>query len=365
MKRKIRAFPVWTIVIYALAALSGGIYLAFRLNEGFAEFYNTTVSAFLRFVFAKISGIANFSLAEMLVFAAPVIVVYAALAMTRAVKRGNVYVIRVFACVLAVFCFVFTAFVNLFAAGYSAVSLADKMELDTRDVGTDELAMTMMYVTQEVNTLVAENDFFFDEKGATAMPYTLNEVCDKLSSGFAAVNEGEEKPLVQEMKTRVKPIILSRPMTYTHISGIYTYFTGEANVNTNYPDYLVVSTAAHEMAHQRGIAPEDEASFMGYLALINTGDPYLEYCGYMDVYSYLSNALYQSGSALWSKYRSMLCAEASAELHAYSDFFEEYRDSTASKVSETVNDTYLKSQGTEGTVAYDLVTELVVAYTVR
>ncbi|MBE6563117.1 MAG: DUF3810 domain-containing protein [Ruminococcaceae bacterium] len=365
MTKKKRAFPVWTLVMFALAAASGIIYLVFRQSEAFAEFYNTTVSAFLRFVFAKVSGVANFSLAEMLIFMAPVIIVYAALAMTRAVKRGNVYVIRIFASVLACGCFVWVCFVNLYAAGYSAVSVADKMELDTEDIGADELALTMLFVTQKINTLVAENDFSVDEKGATVMPYTLNEVCYKITAGFAAVNEGEDSPLVQEMKTRVKPVILSRPMTYTHISGVYSYFTGEANVNTNYPDYLVVSTAAHEMSHQRGIAPEDEASFTGYLALINSGDPYLEYCGYMDIYSYLSNALYKSGSTLWSKYRSMLCSEASAELRAYSDFFEEYRENVAEKVAESVNDTFLKSQGTEGTIAYDLVTELVVAHTVR
>ena len=50
------------------------------------------------------------------------------------------------------------------------------------------------------------------------------------------------------------------------------------------------------------------------------------------------------------------------EMIAYSEFFDKYRDSTASKVSGTVNDTYLKIQGTEGTKSYGMVTDLAVAY---
>ena len=51
-----------------------------------------------------------------------------------------------------------------------------------------------------------------------------------------------------------------------------------------------------------------------------------------------------------------------AEMQAYSAFFDKYRDSTASKVSETVNNTSLILQGTEGTKSYGMVVDLAVAY---
>ena len=50
------------------------------------------------------------------------------------------------------------------------------------------------------------------------------------------------------------------------------------------------------------------------------------------------------------------------EMQAYSRFFEKYRDSAAGKVSETVNNTSLIIQGTEGTKSYGMVVDLAVAY---
>ena len=56
-------------------------------------------------------------------------------------------------------------------------------------------------------------------------------------------------------------------MTYTHISGIYTFYTGESNININYPDFVVASSATHEMAHQRGVARENEANFVSFVVV--------------------------------------------------------------------------------------------------
>ena len=50
------------------------------------------------------------------------------------------------------------------------------------------------------------------------------------------------------------------------------------------------------------------------------------------------------------------------EFVAYSNFFDKYRDSVASEVADKVNDTYLKVNGTEGSVSYGLVVDIAVAY---
>ena len=62
-------------------------------------------------------------------------------------------------------------------------------------------------------------------------------------------------------------------------------------------------------------------------------------------------------------YRSHYPVALRAELSAYSKFFDEYRQSTASTVVGAVNDTFLQSQGqTQGTQSYGLVVDLFVAY---
>ena len=152
-------------------------------------------------------------------------------------------------------------------------------------------------------------------------------------------------------------------MTYTHISGMYTYFTGEANLNTNYPYFVNVYTTAHEMAHQRGIARENEANFLAYLVCIGSEDLYMQYSGYLNMYDYLASPLYMASPELYYEVVQSLDSRVRYDLQCYSEFFDKYRDNAAAEVSDAVNNTYLVLQGTaEGTRSYGMVVDLAVAY---
>ena len=52
-------------------------------------------------------------------------------------------------------------------------------------------------------------------------------------------------------------------------------------------------------------------------------------------------------------------------MHSYRTFFEKYRDTVVSQVSESVNNAYLVIQGTEGTKSYGMVVDLAVAYLLK
>ena len=196
------------------------------------------------------------------------------------------------------------------------------------------------------------------------MPYGFDELNDKLNDAYASAAEEERFAFLFPFRSRLKPVmLLSKPMSYAHLLGMYSYYTGEANINMDFPDYTLPFTCAHEMSHQRGIAKEDEANFMAFLVCLESDDPYIRYSGYLGVYEYVINALYKADKDLYSELIGTLDRKIRYELIAYSDFFEKYRESTASKVTGTVNDTFLKSQGQQaGTLSYDLVTELAVAY---
>jgi hypothetical protein len=151
-------------------------------------------------------------------------------------------------------------------------------------------------------------------------------------------------------------------MSYAHIAGIYSFFTGESNINVSLPDYTIPYTAAHELAHQRGVAREDEANMIAFLVCIRSDDPYIQYSAYVNMYEYVANALRKADRDLYYEVRGMLKTEVRYEMIAYSNYFDQYRDSVASEISGTVNDLYLKGNGTEGTKSYGLVVDLAVAY---
>ena len=125
-----------------------------------------------------------------------------------------------------------------------------------------------------------------------------------------------------------------------------------------------MSTAAHEFAHQRGIAPEDEASFIELIVGLYSDDPYIRYSCCLDIYSTISSNLYKASKELYSKLVSEYLDErVRGEFIAYSTMFEKYRDNEVAKVSDKVNDSYLKSQGqSAGTKSYDMVYSLAVSY---
>ena len=120
---------------------------------------------------------------------------------------------------------------------------------------------------------------------------------------------------------------------------------------------------AHEMAHQRGIAREDEANFIAFLICLESDDPYILYSAYLNMYEYVSSALYSADRELYSTVVKQKSARISAEQTAFNDFFAKYRDSVASDIAGSVNDSYLKDQGqTAGEKSYGLVVDLAVSY---
>ena len=101
---------------------------------------------------------------------------------------------------------------------------------------------------------------------------------------------------------------------------------------------------------------------IAFLVCIRSSDPYIQYSAYLNVYEYVANALYKADKELYKTARAMIDKKITAEQKAYSAFFSKYTESVASKVSGAVNDTYLKTQGTEGSKSYGMVVDLTVAY---
>ena len=63
-------------------------------------------------------------------------------------------------------------------------------------------------------------------------------------------------------------------------------------MNVDAPSCLLPATIAHEMAHQRMVAAEQEANFVGIAASVTSGDPVYVYSGYLMGLIQLCNALY-------------------------------------------------------------------------
>ncbi len=357
--KKIREYvPIPAVILIALVPVAAIIQIIGNISASFADFFNTKISPVFRGALAYITGWLPFSFAEFLLLAIPIIATAMIIWVVRTVAEDEKKVWRATIALASLVAYLYVSFVFCFALGYKGTSLEDKLEIDRRKVSAAELLTTAEILTETVNSLADEIAFAPD--GHSAMPYSYGELNKRLNDAYVSL--ADKYDFVPALRSNVKEVALSEPWTYTHISGVYTFFTGEANININFPDYTIPFTMAHEMSHQRGIAPEDEANFMAFLVCMESDDAYIRYSGAQNLLEYVSSALYRADKKLYSEWIQTLDGSVRREMAAYNEFFEKYRDNVVADVSTSVNNVYLQSQGTEGTRSYGLVADLAVAY---
>ena len=351
--------PAFSVVFFVMCILAGVIHLACLISSDFADLYNQTAGAAVRALLCYITVLLPFSLAETIIIGLPVIVISLIVICVKALKKSDIAATRCVVGLFSVLTFMYSIFVLGYGMGYHGAPLTEKLGLEDKAVTADELRDTAYRLLEDMETCL--DSVPYGKGGESYMPYSLDEMNDKLNDAYAVA--AEKYDFIQKLRSKIKYIVLSEPMTYTHISGVYSYYTGEANLNINFPDYTLPFTAAHELAHQRGIAPENEANFVAFLVCLESDDEYIRYSAYLNMFEYVTNALYSADSEKYYEVMSRTDNRAKYEMIAYSRFFDKYRESVASEVSDVVNDTYLKTQGqTAGSASYGMVVDLAVAY---
>lgn len=350
---------MWCLVLIGIAVICLFINLISLLSTAFSDAFNSTVAAFFRYLLAVITGWLPFSLGETVVICMPAVFVILIVKAIIFSKGELKKAIRFLCGILAVCTLFYSLFVLTFATAYRGSSVDVKLNLERKDVTVDELYSTAKYLLEKSNELAEE--LKYSENGSSEMEYSVSELNNKLNAAYS--NACDKYVFIQKMNSKVKRIALSDLLSYTHITGVYTYYTGEANINYIFPDYTLPYTMAHEMAHQRGIARENEANFIAFLVCLESDDAYIQYSAYLNMYEYVASALKTADADAYSKVAEMRSAKISSEHNAYSSFFDKYRDSTVSDIADTVNSAYLNSQGqSAGTKSYGLVVDLTVAY---
>lgn len=355
---KYERLPLAPKIFFAIGGVAVILYVIMLLSKTAADWFNTYISTFFRFLLGIITSLLPFSLAECIIILSPLILF---LVIRYAVRKhcASWRAVGIFMLILlSVAALILSTFVFTFAPAYRGRTMDEKMELDTENITADELYLIATRLADQANAL--SDSIKYGSDGFSYMPYTLSEMNDKLIRAYDTL--GEEYSFIPNAPTRIKPVLLSEALSHMHITGVYTFFTGESNLNVIFPDYTLPFTAAHELAHQRGIAREDEANFVAFLVCTASDDDYIRYCGYVNMYEYISSSLSKSDRKLSQLAYSRLSSSIRREYSAYNDFYDKYRDSAISQVSGTINDAYLQSQGTAGTVSYGMVTRLAVGY---
>lgn len=353
--KKYRALYIWFLAALTAALL----FHILKGNKGLMTFIADNVTSHIKSFLMKISYLFSFSLAEPMVIIVVVgILIILIVYVCRIIRGGNrlsslwkllLILTSGTLSIYSVLCF-------MFGVNYYADNFQNRSGIYSSECTVDEL--------YELTVRFAEKASEYG-KGIERNSENVFSVSqdDFFSESVYVYSDVEEKyPFLFQTSYVPKKLLLSKLLSYTNFTGFYFPFTAEANINSDAPDFLMPFTIAHEMAHQRGVASEDEANFVGILACITCGNDVYTYSGYLGGYIYLSNALYSANYELWQLARERLSDECIADLTYNSSYWSEYMTPVA-KVSEAVYDDFLKSYGNEsGTRSYGEVVDLLTAY---
>lgn len=357
--KKIKFFTPALNVSIGILMFSASVYGFSRLFTPFAEWWAKYPSQWVRACLAWMTNIFPFSVAEMillLLLPAAVIYILVSNKYIRGDDKLNYY--KCLRPLLITVILLLSSFLGVFGPCYFRNGLDKNIGFEKTPVTAEELKYTAERLINEIDALEVRAC----SDGSTFIPQGYGEIINDVKTAFKKYCG--ENDYISWFDSTPKLISLSPVMTYTHISGLYSFFTGEANINFNYPDFVLPFTVAHEMAHQRGIAREDEANFTAFLVCLNSDNDYVRYSGYMNVLEYVLSALSKADASLYKELvQTSVTDGIRGELKAFNAFFEKYTDSAASVVVGAVNDSYLTSQGqTAGSASYGLVVDLAVAY---
>ena len=338
-----------------------GLYLALRHDRGLMNGFADHITTPLKGALGRLCALTSLSVMELLyVLAGAAALVYVVGSVIAAVKARGRRGQRAYGALLlaADVCLtVYALFCLMWGVNYWTDSFQDRSGITAQPVAAEDLEAVTAYFAQQLADTA--DSVPRDENGVYAVP--KEQILAESTAVYGGVTE--QFPFLDFRDTGVKAVRCSRFMSIMGFTGVYFACIGESNVNVDSPACLLPSTVAHELAHQRGIAWEQECNFLGVLASVTSGMPDYVYSGWLLGFIHLGNALYETDPEAYWAIRNALPETVSADLRDNNAYWDQFRDNVVEKVSDTVYDAALKSYGdANGMKSYSMVVELLVAY---
>ena len=329
------------------------------------EFLSTYFFSFSKLITIGLSqffGIFPFSIFEITIYSLIIILIsYISLTLFKCIKDFSTALPKIKWMILNLLSMTFiayAAFVFLWGLNYSRPPLINELGLVLLEENPEELKALARLLTERTN--YARENILTDKDDLFTTKQKKREVIQRAALGFEAIET--KYPFLAGHYGPPKPILASSLMNYTFITGIYSPFTGEPNINIKTPELTLLFTTLHEIAHQRGIAQENEANFIAFLTSISHPDSDFQYAGYFNALGYVRAALREIDSECMTEFNSLLTQGVINDINYRSDFWSNYQG-PLENTFQKMNESYLKANGvSEGNMNYGLVVDLLLSY---
>ena len=320
-------------------------------------YYSTGIYPYISSFFRTITGWIPFSLGDVLYGSVAVWLVIKLCKAIRAIILKKItwiyFVKKSFSGFIKLFV-IYIVFNILWGINYNRQGIAAQLDLKIEQYTTEDLKIITTILLEKVN----ENKAVILKNGAVLKTNT-----EMFQHSAAAYSVADNKfAFLQYQTSSVKSSLWSFIGNYIGFAGYYNPFTGEAQVNTSGPRFLLPFVTCHEIAHQLGYAKENEANFVGYLAASSSKDSLLLYSTYLDMFVYADRNLASVDSVAAMSFAQQLLPAVRADLKEMRDFNLSHKN-PVEPIIRWVYGKYLQSnQQPNGNLSYDEVTGLLIAY---
>jgi hypothetical protein len=249
---------------------------------------------------------------------------------------------------------VYTVFNILWGLNYNRLGTAFQMQLQMKPYTTGELDTVMRIIVQRL-----------DSTNLQALETRKNFLRKRALFGEAYTSYAHAKPVYHHLNysaRSVKASLFSYLGDYLGYTGYYNPFTGEAQVNTTVPVFVLPFTTCHEMGHQLGYAKENEANFAGYLSGKSSADPSFTYSVYFDLYNYGIRELYGRDSTLALALNKQKPVQVKKDILVLRQFYAAYENPIEPYIRKLYGQYLKANEQPSGMQSYNEVMAFLVAY---
>ena len=227
----------------------------------------------------------------------------------------------------------------------------------------DELERLAVTAVEAANRAYFEIHEAEDAGVPTAMPADVGALDDALEEGWSKAAEFLDLPASTGKRySRTKRLLLSPLVARLGIAGFYSPFTAEANVLRDSPVVSRSQSMAHEKAHQRGIGPESEASFLGFVAGALAPHPHARYSALVFAQGQLLRVLARSDREAAREVVANRFPGIRRDLEDLSEYWERFQG-VGTTIGRAVNDRYLRTNRVRaGVRSYGLSVRLIITF---
>ena len=363
--RRILLNPFFVIFFSLMLICSLMLNIAARHNILFANWYSNYIYPNLVYVIGGTMSVFPFSVAEILLYMLIAVTILKLIYMLvqfiryliKKMPSGSCYYLALFIrYILVMSVILLFGFTTTCGINYHRFPFSHYSDLNVTTYDSDVLLEFCEYLIDNVNetaTNVYRDDNAVFSLDNTDYTYEAKTALERLGMVY---------PVLSGFYPDAKPVISSKFMTYSFITGIYAPYTIEANYNNMMPDLNIPFTICHELSHLRGFMREDEANFIAYLACRESSCIEFQYSGYANALSYALSAILPYISS--EEYTNLVSEISPLTRLDYSDdssFWNAYK-TPVKAVASSVNDSYLKANNQyDGVLSYGRIVDLMLA----